>query len=329
MLKLEYKKISDDTLRAMRDAVGSNHDHYEDAVCAIRFILPSAETHILNCADSCIFTVVESLPEPILTVDMGGWNGFKKSCDILNKKYLEIETDEGMINIESLKNYIEDYEIKSIYITSLCAYTRLQPIEEIYELCNVHDVILILDISGTIGHEKINAYCDVQIASTGSPKIVNCENGGFINNLTQKVAFNKHLLKTFKADNITCAAIANEIKKSPEILQKTVKANTYLKRILSEKLKDDKTHHIIHESYTGTNTIIKTESKKTAKKLAYHIKQELDIPNNKSIITTGPNYNRLKIPSVNVETKNMDIEYLTKGNMDKLAEIVVDKIESS
>lgn len=325
MLKLEYKKISDDTKKIMKEAVDSSQDFYVDAVESIQDIHPSVRTHILNSANSCLFTVAEALPEPILTVDMGGWNGFKKSCDLLGKKYLEIPTDKGMINLEVLDDYIERYDIKSIYITSLIAYTAIHPVDEIYELCNLHDVVLILDISGSVGCNEVNNYCDVQVASTGSPKIVNCENGGFINNLTEKITLDNHLLKSFKADNITCAAITNEIRKSPEILKKTIEANTYLKKNLSKKLMDD-THKIVYENSPGINTIITTESKKKAKELAYKIKQELEIPDNKSIITTGSNYNRLKIPSVNIEVKNIDVDYLTEENMDKLVEIIVEKI---
>ena len=326
MLKLEYKKISDDTKKIMKEAVDSSQDFYVDAVESIQDIHPSARTHILNSANSCLFTVAEALPEPILTVDMGGWNGFKKSCDLLGKKYLEIPTDQGMINLEVLDDYIERYDIKSIYITSLIAYTAIHPVDEIYELCNLHDVVLILDISGSVGCNEVNNYCDVQVASTGSPKIVNCENGGFINNLTEKITLDNHLLKSFKADNITCAAITNEIRKSPEILKKTIEANTYLKKNLFKKLVDDKTHRVVYENSPGINTIITTESKKKAKELAYKIKQELEIPDNKSIITTGSNYNRLKIPSVNIEVKNIDVDYLTEENMDKLVEIIVEKI---
>jgi selenocysteine lyase/cysteine desulfurase len=243
----------------------------------------------------------------------------------LGKKYLEIPTDKGMINLEVLNDYIESHDIKSMYITSLIAYTATHPGDKIYDLCNLHDVVLILDISGTVGCEKINTHCDVQIASTGSPKIVNCENGGFINNITKKITFNNHLLKSFKADKITCAAIAHEIRKSPEILKKTIETNTYLKKNLSKKLMDD-THKIVYENSAGINTIITTESKKKAKDLAYRIKQELKIADNKSIITTGPNYNRLKIPSVNIEVKNIDVDYLTEENMDYLTEIIVEKI---
>ena len=57
MLKLEYKKISDDTKKIMKDAVDSKHNFYVDAVESIQKIHPAKQTHILNSANSCIFTV--------------------------------------------------------------------------------------------------------------------------------------------------------------------------------------------------------------------------------------------------------------------------------
>lgn len=327
MLELEFKAIAEDTKDFMKDAVGNCHDYYDEAVCTVQELLPSNETHILNSANSCILTVVEALDGPILTVDMGGWNGFKKSCDILGKKYSEIPTDNGMINIEELKNYFEENDVNSLYITGFVAYCALQPICEIYNLCNLYDVRLILDISGTIGYPNINSYCDIQIASTGSPKIVNTENGGFINNISKKISLNKHLIKTLKADQITCAAIANEIKKAPYILKKTINANTYFKNNLNSQLDKYPNYEIIHEKETGINTIIKVESKKKAKQLAYNIKKNLKISNNKSIITTGPNYNRIKTASVNVEIKNINPTDLSEEKMDKLIEIIIKEIE--
>ena len=174
ILELKYKRLSDDVKKAVKYAVDSDYDYYSIAVSQIQELL----------------TVLESLPEPILIPDQGGWNGFKKSAKILGKNICEIPTDKGLINIEELDDYIEEYDIKSFYMTSFAGYHALQPIEEIYGICNTHQTILVLDISPSIGYNDINQYCDVQIASTGSPKIVNVENGGFINDITGKLKFN-------------------------------------------------------------------------------------------------------------------------------------------
>lgn len=328
LLKLDYKKRSEDASSLMKEAIYSNHDYYTGAIEGIQELLPSNETHILNSANSCILTVVEALPEPILIPDEGGWNGLERSAKILKKQVDTIDTDDGIINIEYLHNYLKNNNVGSIYITTLAGYTALQPVNEIFELCALYDVILVLDISGTVGSNELSSqeHCDIQVCSTGSPKIVNIENGGFINNITQKLKFNNHLLKTFKADNITCAGISNEITKAPLILDKTIKLNTYLKKELSKKLEDDTTHNVIHSNSIGINTIFTTESKSKTKKLAYNIRQKLDITDNKSIITTGPNYNRLKKPCVAIEVKNLDINQLNQEKIDELIEIIIESI---
>ncbi len=330
MLKLEYKKIPEDVLEYMEESIRSDVDYYDKAICKIKEILPSDEIHILNSANSCIFTVVEALDDPIVVVNQGGWNGFNRSADILNKEIREIQTDDGIINIEILSKYIEENDISSIYITSLAGYTAPQPIQEIYKLCHLHDITVVVDISGSLGNKELSNtnYADIQVSSTGSPKIINIENGGFINNITQKVKLNKHLLKTFKADKITCAGIYKNIENAEKILQKTIKANMYLKNKLSEELKDDKIHNIIHENKEGINIIITEESKKKAKNLSFKIRQQIEIDKNKSIITTGPNYNRLKKPCVCIEIKNINENYLTKENIDKLNDIIINSINN-
>jgi len=327
ILELKFKKLSDDVKEAIKYAVDSDDDYYEIASSRIQELLPSKNTYILNSANSCILTVIESLPEPILIPDQGGWNGFKKSASILGKNICEIPTDNGMINIEELPYYIEEYDIKSVYITSFAGYHALQPVEEIYDICNTHQTILVLDISPSIGYHDINQYCDVQIASTGSPKIINVENGGFINDLTGKLKLNNHLLKTFKADKLTCAAIAKEIPKAPSIIKKTIKANTYLKKRLSEIITSPE-YYVIDYKSIGLNTIIKAESKKKAKTLSYEIRRQINITPNKSIITTGPNYNRIKTASIIIEIKNIDMDDLTKEKMDELIKIIANTVNN-
>ena len=325
MLELEFKKISEDTMNVMENSVSSNHDFYGDAVSIVESLLGDGDIHLLNSANSCLITLAECVHEPILVQDMGGWNGFIKSCELFNKKVMKIETDYALINIKILDKYLKENTVNTLYITSPASYTARQPIKEIYELCNIHEVILIVDISGSIGDKTQTEHADIQVASTGTPKIINIENGGIINNKTQKIKLNKHLLKSLKADKITCAGIANEIPKATKIEYQTRKQNQYLKEKLEKKLEKDSIHNIIHPEHEGINTIITVESKSKAKKLAYNINQR--IKTERKIITTGPNYNRIKKASINIETKNIDPDSLTKENLDKLAEIVVEEIK--
>ncbi|RAP51744.1 MAG: hypothetical protein BZ138_04445 [Methanosphaera sp. rholeuAM270] len=313
---LEFKRISDDSVAVMRDAVGSDVDYYSRAVESISNLVPSRDVHILNSANSCLLCLCECIPDPVLVCDMGGWNGFIRSCEIFGKNVEYIATDDGLINIEVLDNYLNEHDIKSLYITSLAGYTAAQPLDQIHELCNIHEVLLIIDISPTVGNTKISQYGDIQVASTGSPKIINIENGGFICNITGKINPNKHMLKSLKADNITCAGIANEIGKSTETLLKTMEINRYLKeKLIKNNIKT------IHPKHYGLNTIIPVQSKSKAKKLAYNIRKELKI--NGNIIGTGPNYNRIKKPCITIETKNLNINTISMDDLDYLYKTII------
>lgn len=324
---LEFKKISEDTLEVMEKSIRGKEDYYIVASDKIRNLLGGKNTYILNSANSCLLAIAEKLEEPILVADQGGWKGFIKSCEVFGKKVEYIQTDDGLINIEILGEYLNTFPVKSLYITSLAGYTAKQPLKEIQNLCNIHDVLLIVDISGSVGDEELNRYGDIQVSSTGSPKIINIENGGFINDVTGKLEPNKHLIKSLKADNVTCSGIANEIDKAVFIEEKTMEANGYLKKKLKEELADDEIHNIVHPDATGLNVIITAESKSKAKKLARNIKEKLDMK--KSIISAGPNYNRIKKASIIIEIKNLDIASLTQKNMDYLHDVIIEEIRKN
>ncbi|MCD7782080.1 MAG: hypothetical protein LUG89_05245 [Methanosphaera sp.] len=328
MLEIEYKKKSADVVDAMTNSLRDDHDYYSEAIGEINKLVASDEIHIVNSANSAILTVMEAVCDPILIPDMGGWNGVQRSCDVLNKEVIEFKTDKGMINIEELDEYLKSNTVNSLYITSLIGYNASHKIDEISRLCNLHEVTLIIDISPTIGDSNIsNKYGDIQIASTGSPKIINIENGGFIVNITRKVELNKHLLKTFKADNTTCAGISVEIEKAGRILEDTRHATTYLREKLLKSLENDNLHNIVYDDENGLNIIITAPSKKKAKTLAYKIRSQINVSGNHSIITTTPNYNRLKIPGIVVEVKNINTSSITMSLLDQLCDIIISSIK--
>lgn len=330
MLELNYKKISENAKDAMANAVGVDHDYYNDATEVIGKYYPG-DIHILNSANSCIITTVEAVEDPILTVDMGGWNGLERSAKVLNKKVEKITTTNGIINIKDFEDYFKENTINTLYITALAAYMKAQPIKEIKHLCDVYDVLLIVDISGVVGDIELCSCndADILISSTGKPKIVNIENGGFIVNMKpDTIKLNNHMLKTLKADNITCAGINAEFSKAGAILEETRKYNNYLKEQLNEKLECSGEFSIIEpDAVYGINTIISMPSKSIAKKVAYNIRQQITVDRNKGIITPGPNYNRLKKPCVCIEIKNLDVDSITNKKLDQLVDIIIDSIK--
>lgn len=148
------------------------------------------------------------------------------------------------------------------------------------------------------------------MASTGSPKIVNVGNGGFISTNDSKVFKDAHyLLKTVKSNPVIGAGIVEEIKKAPENLNKTLEACEFLK-------KEIKT--VFHPEKRGINLAFPlNEPKLKARELRENIKVI-----GGGMITVCPRYDRINQLAVCLEIKNLDTQCLEKNNLLEIAEIV-------
>ena len=176
-------------------------------------------------------------------------------------------------------------------------------------------MVVVEDASGAITdseHKLANGnYSDIIIGSTGSPKIVNVEDGGFItsndNNVFDK---SKILLKTNKASNITACGINTELDFANDTLNKTIDACSNLK----ENIENKTNFEVFHRDKRGINVILKTEDSKS---LSYKLRQEFVLDSH-GMITKCPNYNRLKEKAVALEIKNLSIDCLNQDNLDNI-----------
>ena len=97
---------------------------------------------------------------------------------------------------------MDDENNKSaLFLTSFAAYTAEQDLKAICDFAHKNNILVVEDASGAIGdYENRLAngnYSDIIIGSTGSPKIVNVEDGGFITTNDDKLfEKSKLLLKT-------------------------------------------------------------------------------------------------------------------------------------
>ncbi|MDI6725202.1 MAG: cell wall biogenesis protein, partial [Methanobacterium sp.] len=126
------------------------------------------------------------------------------------------------------------------------------------------------------------------------PKIVNVGNGGFIstndNDIFRK---SKFILKSLRANPVTCAGIAEEIKNAPEILSKTIEACNIIKKEFESAIYSDK---------RGITIALKTDNPKED---GYELRKKLNAEG-RSIVTTCPRYDRVMIDAVCIEIKNLD-----------------------
>lgn len=332
-MDLKFKKPSKETQRAMSKVAGGedNQNYFTLAEEKLAKMTNHKSAKLVNSGNSAILSAMNSIDGAILIPDQGGWNGFKQIAKFLNKDLITVKTNKGLMDLDNLNESIisssqnniidlDDENNKSaIFLTSFAAYTAEQDLKAICDFAHKNNLLVVEDASGAIGDYENNLangnYSDVIIGSTGSPKIVNVEDGGFIttndDSLFEKTNL---LLKTSKTTNITACGIYNELDFAKENLKKTVGACTYLKESIEEKTD----FNVFHKDKRGINVIIATEDSKS---LSYKLRQEFRLDSH-GMITKCPNYNRLKEKAVALEIKNLDISCLNMNNLDEIINIL-------
>jgi hypothetical protein len=315
-MELYFKKPSKEAREAMCEAVNqipSKNQLIKSAEKDICNLTHHKYSKILNSGNSAIFTVMSNFQGKIMVPDQGGWSGTIKIAEYLGLEIIYLPTDEGLINPNLLDDILIKKTPKALFLTSFAGYTAEQPLKETYNVCDEEGVVLVEDASGALGDETSRLangkHSHIILASTGSPKIVNVGNGGFISTDLEEVL--ETPLKFLQADHVTCAGISQEIKNAPSLLSKTISSCSYLK----EKLED-----VFHEDRRGVNVICKADN---PKKLATELRAALKVRNG-GMISKCPRYDRILEDAVALEIKNLDIRCLTRENLDRMIELVND-----
>jgi hypothetical protein len=315
-MELYFKKPSKEAREAMCEAVNqipSKNQLIKSAEKDICNLTHHKYSKILNSGNSAIFTVMSNFQGKVMVPEQGGWSGFIKIAEYLGRKLVYLPTKGGLINPDSLEDVLIKEKPEALFLTSFAGYTAEQPLKEIYNVCDEEGVVLVEDASGALGDETGRLangnHSHIIMASTGSPKIVNVGNGGFISTDLEEVL--ETPLKFLQADHVTCAGISQEIKNAPSILSKTISSCSYLK----EQLED-----VFHEDKRGINVICKADS---PKKLANELRTALKVRNG-GMISKCPRYDRILEDAVALEIKNLDVRCLTRENLDRMIELVND-----
>ena len=325
-LKLYFKKTSKEARYAMSEAVmdldhaiNRGYEYIQNAQEIINHYTNHDHVRIVNSGNSAILTAMSFFKGRIMLPDQGGWSGFKNAADFLGLETVELNTNLGIINLNSLSESIEKYQPESLFITSFAGYIAEQPLKEIYEICNDNNVTVVLDASGGIGDKKDKLsngnYAHIIVASTGSPKIVNVGSGGFISTNDNEVfKKNKFILKTLKANPIICAGIAEEIKNAPHFLFNSIQACKSIKKCFKSA---------VHKDKRGISVALKT---KDPKKIGLLLRQNLKTEK-RNIITICPRYDRLLIEAICLEIKNLDFRCLQKNTINDIIQIIKEVTE--
>ena len=285
----------------------------ESCIAKIRDLTTKEHVKMTSSGNNSIFIALSAITGDIIIPDQGGWHGFKQIAKFLDRNIVTLKTDAGLINTD----YLDELEISegsALIFTSFAGYTAEQDIRSIVSYCKDNSITTIEDASAGIGDSENRLGCrsDIILASTGSPKIINVGSGGFISTDDDDVFTRTSLpQKLSKTTEIICSGIDNEIDNVSKNLQVSLNATEHVKKHIPNTLHADK---------RGINVIIPHENSKS---ICWDLKKTLTTDKS-GIITTCPNYNRVKQKAICIEIKNLDYACLEKENLD----IIIDEVNS-
>jgi len=244
-----------------------------------------------------------------LIPDMGGWKGFETYSKLSRLNVETLKTDLGVVNTETLEEKINESSAKSLFLTSLAGYLAEQPLKEIAKICHENDCLFIEDVSGKIGGDC--GYGDMVVCSTGSPKIINCEYGGFLGiskeinealkdkNLKEDI---KNLLKTYKMPNIYGKLIEESL-----LSKKSYNFCVKFSKIIKENMEN-----AYFKDSNGVSVFLEYEN---PKEIAKNIDKSVKLDNGKSVVTICPLYERILRKGIVLEIKKMDIHRINENEI--------------
>ncbi|AUB61307.1 cell wall biogenesis protein [Methanobacterium subterraneum] len=325
-MELFFKMPSTEARKAMCDAslelgnrVRSN-EFKKTAEESIKKITNHEHARVLGSGNAAIMAAMSTMKGSVMIPDQGGWSGFQKIAEFYGLEVVHIPTVMGVIQPETLEEHLKTKSPESLFLTSFAGYMVEQPVKDIYEICEDNGIILVEDASGSVGDPERNLACGdhshIIVASTGSPKIINLGNGGFISTNNPRI-FNdaSFILKTLQSSPVTCAGLVEEIKKAPLNLIKTIEACEFLKK---------KIETVLHPDKRGINIAIPHDD---PKKIGQALRSTLKVEGG-GMISTCPRYDRMNQPGVCLEIKNLDIQCLKKDNLLEIAGIIANILDN-
>jgi 7-keto-8-aminopelargonate synthetase-like enzyme len=262
-----------------------------------------------SCAALAALSAVEN---KVMLPDQGGWRGFKAYAQLLGKEVCEVETELGVIRLETLAEALEREKPGALIITSFAGYIAEQDLRGIHRICQEFGVLLIEDASSAIGDKKLakGENADVIICSTGDPKIANLTAGGFIT--TNDEEFLRRAAKVIKAcrlSGVLAAGLVEELKIASSVVERLTRFASLIKARLP---------NVVHPERRGVCVgVLHPEPKEVARR-ARSCGLVTDL--GRSLITTCPNYDRFLEHGFCVELKKLDVLSMSRDDMLLLAE---------
>lgn len=241
--------------------------------------------YFVNSATFGLFSILfDSNITKIGIPDQGGFKGFKEIPTLLKKSYLEVITDNGLIN----PSFKKDFDV--FLFTSVSGYIRSNPSRRICNELRDKGIISIEDISAGFSDKEFG-WADVIYCSTGSPKILECGYGGFVG-----ISSDIDLEESEKLLGFSKLPITYYLKLSKEIENSENKLGVI--REMSEIFKKSS----IDIPYKDSKSMSVFVRHDNPSKIIEILNKEIKPKTGKSLFTKCPRYDRIKEKGFVIET---------------------------
>ena len=245
----------------------------------LRELVRHKHVYLTSRGNAAIEKALEQFPKgDLLIADQGGWMSYKKIAKKLGFNVVELKTDLGVIDLEDLKQKIND--ASTVLYQNPAGYFAEQPVKEIYETAKGK---VILDVSGCLG-ENLGDYADIIVGSFGRWKIADLGQGGFLSS-------NKELKveEDFEGD---LYKLSEKLSKVKERLQ-----GLYNK---CKQIKEDfKQFNVLHKDKKGVNVIVAFSNDEERSEILKYCQK------NNYEWTECPREIRVNVPAISIEVKRL------------------------
>ncbi|MFQ6105736.1 MAG: DegT/DnrJ/EryC1/StrS family aminotransferase [Candidatus Hydrothermarchaeaceae archaeon] len=304
---------STEAVKAMsRAALELSRETIQKAESAVSKATGHKYVRLVSSGSAAILAVLEGIDGKIMIPDQGGWRGFKTYPGLLGLELCETKTNLGLIEPETLADEIKKYRPDALLLTSFAGYIAEQDVREISRVCREREVILVEDVSGSIGDAKLakGKYADAIVCSTGEPKILNVLSGGFLSTDRREIIENsKDMIHSLKISHIVCAGIIEELKNAGKIVKKLINYADILK---------EEVNGVVHREKRGVCVGIEMENAKEFARSARGLRTD----DGRALLTTCPRYERFLGEGFVVELKKLDVLNIEESEILEIAKIL-------
>lgn len=248
-----------------------------------------------NCAIlSALYIAKKVNPRAFMLIpDQGGWPTYCTYSELIGMSVKEIKTNFGVIDLNDLKKKANTGS--AFIVGSLAGYFAAQQIDEIYKICSEAGCLLILDVSGSIGDDKLcnGEKADLMIGSFGKWKVVDAGYGGFVS--TNDLSY-------FEKAEVPFSLIRIYDDAYPEILKKLLEARKRLDLLYetARKVKKDLAKYdILHREKEGINVVVKYDGTSEKDSIIQYCKD-----NNLEYVECPKNI-RVETEAISIEIKRL------------------------